>query len=109
MLKKLLIIFLCITLQACVSGVRARQFDEGKASFTSGDYKAAFHQLLPLAAADNANAQYAVGYMYYYGYGVTQDTESGLFWMQKAAAQHFAPAQKALDLIAKNNNSPRKF
>jgi TPR repeat protein len=109
MLKKSVIISICLLLQACTSAVQMHQYDEGKSSFTSGDYKSAFHQLLPLAAADNMRAQYAVGYMYYYGYGVTRDAESGLFWMQKSAAQHYAPAEKALDLIAKNNATPPKY
>lgn len=110
MLKKLLIIVgLACSLQACTSAVQARQYDEGKASFTAGNFKESFHQLLPLAAANNEKAQYAVGYMYYYGYGVTRDTESGLFWMQKSAAQHYAPAQKALDLIAKNEGPAGKY
>jgi septal ring-binding cell division protein DamX len=41
--------------------------------------------------------------MYYYGYGVTQDTESGIFWMNRAASAHYAPAIKALAAIRENN------
>ena len=41
--------------------------------------------------------------MYYYGYGVTQDTESGIFWMNKAAAAHYGPAIRALAAIEESN------
>jgi septal ring-binding cell division protein DamX len=84
----------------------------GKVSFMSGNFKPAFHELLPLAAEGIPQAEYGVGYMYYYGYGVTQDTESGIFWMNKAAAAHYAPAIRALAAIQENtlkqeNASPR--
>ena len=69
--------------------------------FAEGDYKRAFHQLLPLACNGNPCAQYAVGYLYYYGYGVPEDSESGIFWMQKAASQGYVPAIKALSEINK--------
>ncbi len=65
----------------------------------AGDFKSAFHQLLPLAAEGIPQAEYGIGYMYYYGYGVTQDNESGIFWMNKAAAAHYAPAIRALAAI----------
>jgi TPR repeat protein len=103
MIKKLILISICILLQACASDFESRQIDEGKASFNDGNFKKAFHELLPVAARNNAHAEYAVGYMYYYGYGTAQDMESGIFWMQRSANQGYVPAQKALDLISKGN------
>jgi septal ring-binding cell division protein DamX len=73
----------------------------GKFTFEAGNYIQAFHQLLPLAAQGNPEAQYAIGYMYYYGYGVPADSESGLFWMGKSAEQGYLPANKALYLVSK--------
>jgi TPR repeat protein len=99
MMKTILIILVMGLLQACGSARMGEQLQQGKAQFSAGDYKQAFHQLLPLASEGNADAQYAVGYMYYYGYGVTQDNESGLFWMNEAAAQHHVAAIKALEMI----------
>lgn len=93
------IIFCCLWLPSCASGRIAQQLEGGKAAFQAAEYKSAFRQLLPLAAEGNAEAQYAVGYMYYYGYGVPQDTMSGLFWMTKAAEKRNRAAVKALDLI----------
>lgn len=95
----LLLILMCLMLAACACTKMAQDLQAGKASFESGHYKKAFHQLLPLAVKCRAEAQYAVGYMYYYGYGVSEDTESGIFWMTKAAEQNYQPACKALELL----------
>jgi TPR repeat protein len=88
-----------LLLQSCASGIEGRKLNEGKKSFADGNYKQAFHQLLPIASEGNPNAQYAVGYMYYYGYGVAQDAESGRFWMEKSANQKYPPAEKALQML----------
>jgi TPR repeat protein len=64
--------------------------------FEASDYREAFNALLPLAAEGNRDAEYALGYLYYYGYGVTQDTATGIFWIKKSAAQGYEPAMLAL-------------
>lgn len=89
----------CFMLISCAGPRMAQDLQAGKASFENGYYKEAFHQLLPLAVKGKPEAQYAVGYMYYYGYGVPEDDESGIFWMTKAADQNYAPAIRALQLI----------
>lgn len=73
--------------------------EQGKRFFQDGYYKRAMEQLLPIAAEGNAEAQYAVGYMYYYGFGAAQDTESGNFWIRRSADQNFEPAIKALTIM----------
>ena len=100
LIKMLFIIFLAFILQACASPRMAEELEQGKMSFAAGDFKQAFHELLPVAACQgNPQAQYAVGYMYYNGYGVAADTESGIFWMSKAAQKGYLPAQNALHMI----------
>ncbi len=89
----------CFMLISCAGPRMAQDMQAGKASFENGYYKEAFRQLLPLAVKGKPEAQYAVGYMYYYGYGVPEDDESGLFWMTKAAEQNYPPAIRALQLI----------
>lgn len=69
---------------------------QGKRYFQEGYYKKSMMLFLPLACDGNPEAQYAVGYMYYYGYGVTQDKDVGYFWIQRAADQHYLPAISAL-------------
>jgi TPR repeat protein len=73
--------------------------EDGKRHFEEGFYKTAMQELLPVAVDGSAQAQYAVGYMYYYGYGVAQDTDVGFFWIQRAAGQHYPPAMQALHYI----------
>jgi hypothetical protein len=92
-------------LQGCASSRAAEELQSGKISFDNGNFKSAFHKLLPLASEGNAAAEYAIGYMYYYGYGTTQDSESGLFWMHKSAEQNYQPAIKALEIIKQNKVS----
>jgi TPR repeat protein len=75
------------------------QLEQGKRLFQDGFYKRAMEQLLPIAAEGNMEAQYAVGYMYYYGFGAAQDTESGNFWIRRSADQNFGPAIKALAIM----------
>ena len=80
----------------------------GKRLFEEGFYKRAMQELLPVAADGSAEAQYAVGYMYYYGFGVTQDTNVGYFWIQRAACQHYVPAIIALKSIQKKHTQRMK-
>lgn len=94
-----LIAIACFMLLSCASTKLSQELIGGKALFRAGDYHEAFHTLLPAAAAGRPEAQYAVGYMYYYGYGTPQDSESGMFWMQKSAEQNYQPAIKALNQI----------
>lgn len=47
----------------------------------------------------NADAQYALGYMYYYGIDTVQDRETGELWIQRSAAQGQPLAKKAWSLI----------
>ncbi len=77
---------------------------QGKRYFVDGYYKSAMHTLLPLAADCEPEAEYAVGYMYYYGYGVAQDTDVGYFWINRSAEQHYQPAVQALTMISQHKS-----
>lgn len=66
--------------------------DEGKAAFLAANYKAAWKELRPLAAAGNADAQYLVGVMYSHGKGVARDAATSARWYEKAARQGNADA-----------------
>ena len=88
-----------IPLKYNASPATLSKLEYGKRLFEEGYYKRAMKQLLPLACDGNAPAQYAVGYMYYYGYGVAQDTDVGFFWISRAAEKNFIPAINAIKLI----------
>lgn len=98
-ISTLFMVLASLFLGACASTQQSQQLEMGKLTFQSGDYKTAFKTLLPLAADGKPDAQYAVGYMYYYGYGVAMDPTSGEFWMRRAAKQHFGPALIAMKTI----------
>jgi TPR repeat protein len=80
------------------------ELQQGKRYFDDGYYKRAMRELWPLAADGRAEAQYAIGYMYYYGLGVAQDTDTGYFWIKRAADKGYPPAIKALGIISSQEN-----
>lgn len=100
--RLILIILFSSLLLACASARMAEEVQSGKVAFDSGNFKQAFIQLLPLAVKCSPEAQYAVGYMYYYGLGVEAHKESGLFWINQAAKQMYRPAIRALQIIDKD-------
>jgi len=59
------------------------------------------------AAAENgsADAQYALGYMYYYGIDTVKDQQTAELWIQRAAAQGQPLAKKAWTLIQTGQTS----
>lgn len=96
-----LVLISLLSLTGCLSamppaGQQAADFDMGRQDFLSGDYYQAFRHLEPSARGGVAEAQYAVGYMYYYGLGTTQDRGQALQWMQAAASQGHPQAREAL-------------
>jgi TPR repeat protein len=64
------------------SGLNLR---EGIKSFQIQNYRQAFILLKPEAEKGQADAQYAVGYMYYYGQGVVEDRKKAWYWINCAA------------------------
>ena len=80
------------------------QFMKAKAAYLAYDFPVAFPLMLKEANGGNPNAQYAVGYMYFYGQGVVINYEESLKWIRKAAEQGNKKAFKALAIV----NSQRK-
>lgn len=102
MRRLLIIILAAFMLIGCAHTYRTAvtaELQRGKLYFKEGYYKRAMRILLPFACDGVPEAEYAIGYMYYYGYGVSQDTEVGRFWIERAAACGNKAAQKALALI----------
>lgn len=84
------------------------QFMKAKAAYLAYDFPIAFPLMLKEAGAGNIQAQYAVGYMYFYGQGVGIDYEKSLKWIRKAAEQGYAKAFKALAVVNSKRNSPKQ-
>lgn len=77
-----------------------------ESSFKKGDYKTAAEYLSRASDRENPRAQYALGYLYYYGKGVPQNKTLGNDLIRKAAIAGNPNAIKALNSIV-NNNSHR--
>ena len=97
--RNILIIGLALLLSACASSTQ--QLEHAKDNFKHKNYTEAFKELKPAAARGNKDAQYAIGYMYFYGRGVTKNKELGKQWIGKAADQGQPQAIRALEQLNK--------
>src|SRR3989338_3304321 len=62
-------------------------------------YGCSVERIQTAAEAGNPDAQYALGYMYYYGIDTVRDKPTAELWIQRSAAQGQPLAQKAWSLI----------
>lgn len=97
--KAFIIVFLALPLSACITG--AYNLKEGICAFKDQNYRQAFIRLMPEAQKGQPDAQYAVGYMYYYGQGVTEDRKKARCWIKKAALAGQPDAKKALAILGR--------
>jgi S1-C subfamily serine protease len=74
-------------------------YDSGLAAFNEGDYQAAFREWEPLAQSGEVDAQFALGYLYEYGEGVTQSYRQAAYWYGKAADAGDADAAVAMGYL----------
>jgi TPR repeat protein len=73
-------------------------YQKAVAMLEGGNPKEAYGLLLKLAAAGHAEAQYLLGYSYFFGSGVARDFTKAVEWYCKAAEQGYADAQKFLGI-----------
>jgi DamX protein len=73
---------------------------QAKISYLLSDYQRTLAIVLPKAEAGEPWAQYTLGYMYYYGRGVTQNRQTAKRWIESAAAKGYAPAQQAMQRLS---------
>lgn len=62
-------------------------------------YNCSIDRIQTAAENGSADAQYALGYMYYYGIGTVKDKQTAQLWIQRSAAQGQPLAKKAWTLI----------
>lgn len=89
-------------LVACSNNLNLQQ---GIKSFQIQDYRQAFIHLRPAAEKGSPEAQYAVGYMYYYGQGVIEDRQKAWYWITQAANNGNQDAQRAMKILRKNGKN----
>lgn len=74
---------------------------EGIHSFQVQDYRQAFVRLKPEADKGQPDAEYAIGYMYYYGQGVVEDRKKAWYWITCAAKAGQVDAQQAVKILGR--------
>ncbi len=97
MTKWLSIFCALFMLSACVN---SQYFvDKGKRKYYAKEYRNAYISLKAGAERNNPEAQYALGYMFYYGQGVTESKQKALYWFHRAAINGHQKAIEALNMI----------
>lgn len=70
--------------------------DEARSAYQREDYETAARLLKPQAERGDAEAQYRLGMMARFGWGIDKDNEAAARWFRKAAEQGHAQAQAEL-------------
>lgn len=107
--KVILILFIFLNgflLTACTPPLANKLYIQGKAEYQLQNYHSAFTTLFIAAKFGSVQAQYTVGYMYYYGLGVNRDLVEALKWFKKAAYSGNVNAINALQSIEQNAPKP---
>ncbi len=79
--------------------IQQKIFEQTKALFLNQQYVQAANALLMLAKEGHIDAQYTIGYMYHYGYGVPRNKKESIRWITIAAARGHPQAEEALAKI----------
>lgn len=97
-----------ILLSGMLSGCLTSSYNlsQGIQSFQIQDYRSAFIRLKPAAEKGYPEAQYAVGYMYYYGQGVVEDRRKAWYWITKSAHAGNRDAIMAVELLREGAGRP---
>lgn len=98
-MRNLLLGLMVCILAACTSKMNLQ---EGIKSFQVQDFRQAFIRLRPEADKGSPEAQYAIGYMYYYGYGVIENRQKAWYWITTAAKNGNEDAVKAMQVLQKS-------
>lgn len=102
----LLLIVLSQLLTSCFTN--AFNLREGIESFKMQNYRKAFIRLRPEAERGQRDAQYAIGYMYYYGQGVVENRKKAWFWINSAAGMGQPDAVVAIQILQAGSFEKRK-
>ena len=96
--------FTVINFCACVN---YPDYYEGITYFKTKKYRDAFIRLKPVAEKGQPDAQYAVGYMYYYGEGVVEDRTRAWYWITRAARAGQPDAVEAAAMLSQPKRSKK--
>ena len=89
--------------ETAIQGETAQEiiFNKAKSAYLSRNYKVASALFSNLAEKGHADAQYSLGYMYYYGTGLPSNLKQAMHWFNLSAAQGNNNAATALVTIQK--------
>ena len=104
-MKKL---FLFLLLSLSYIGSAYADINDGWLAYQQGDFRAALKEFQVSAEKGDVIAQYAIGWMYDNGEGVSQDDSRAFDWYKKAAEQGYAQAQFNLGWMYANGNGVDK-
>lgn len=96
---KYAVLVMFVLLSAC--SFYAHNLREGVVAFRKLNYRDAFILLKPEALKGQPDAQYAVGFMYYYGFGVYENRKLGVYWIRQAADKNHPLAIEAMKRLDK--------
>jgi uncharacterized protein len=102
-----LILMLGLVFGLMIEPATAAELDDAVAAAHRGDYAAALRRLSPLAEKGDARAQFDIGFMHAYGWGVQRNPADAIPWYRKAADQGLAVAQHFLGLAYVNGEGVR--
>ena len=71
-------------------------YERARVLYLSKDYAGAASLMKVLAGRGHLQAQYVLGYMYYYGQGLPRNEKEALRWITTAAARGHPKAREAL-------------
>lgn len=94
MWKTFFILIAILGLAAC--SISQQQLHAGQQQYENGHYRQSVGHIVNAAVRGNAQAQYVLGYMYYYGQGLPHDPDAAQYWIQKSAKQGYPQATMAL-------------
>lgn len=81
---------------------------EGVSAFEAKRYEAARAEFEPLAGQGDADAQYYLGELYWYGLGIEKNRQIAIEWYRKAADQGHAVAQYVMGYIYASGKADSK-
>lgn len=100
------VIAIAAVVGGCATPVReghddpAARYEQGRQAWLNHDYETAMPALRAAARGGEPRAQYALGYMYFYGQGTPRDLDQAVQWIRLAAQQGDSRAIDALGRLA---------
>lgn len=103
-MKRILIAMLLALAGMPLTGVAG--LTEGQGAIERRDYAVALKELRPLAERGNSEAQFLLGQMYSYGWGVQKDAQEAYRWYAEAANGGLPKARELMQKLCERDSDP---